>query len=108
MAVVAVSALTGGASDSVAGEVDSFAANAIYVHPQPVQASGARAKFIGRLTENDAKAIAREAVSVTAAAPWLVTQAQVVYGDKNTATMVAGSTLDYFPIRKWTIGRGEN
>ena len=58
----------------------------------------------GRLTDADAKAIQREAVSVIDAAPWLNTVAQVVAGDKNASTTVAGTTLEYYPIRKWTIG----
>ena len=62
------------------------AANALYVSPQPTQASGARAKTAGRLTESDGRAIAREAVSVSGVAPWLSTPGQVVYGDKNWST----------------------
>jgi putative ABC transport system permease protein len=107
-AVVTVVALASGASDQVGGEIDSFAANAIYIHPQSAQASGARSKVSGRLTDADAKAIQREAVSVIDAAPWLNTVAQVVAGDKNASTTVAGTTLEYYPIRKWTIGKGEN
>jgi putative ABC transport system permease protein len=107
-AVVTVTALAGGASAKVGGEIDSFAANALFINPQPVQASGARGKVTGRLTEADAKAIARDAVSVSGAAPWLSTMGQVVYQDRNVQTMLVGTTLPYFPIRKWTVGRGEN
>jgi len=58
------------------------------------------------LTENDAKAIQREAVSVSGIAPFLSTVGQVVYGDKNVATGLYGVTLPYFPIRKFTIAKG--
>ena len=107
-AVTTVTALAGGASTKIGGELEGFAANAIFVNPQQVQASGARAKWTGRLTENDAKAIAREAVSITGAAPFLSTQAQIVYGDKNVNTYTVGTTLPYYQIRKWTIGSGAN
>jgi putative ABC transport system permease protein len=32
---------------------------------------------------------------------------QVVYGDKNAATMMAGTTIAYFPIRRFRVGKGE-
>lgn len=106
-AVVVVTALAESTSSAVVGKIDAMAANAIYVWPQPVQASGARSKFVGRLTENDMHAITREAVSVSDGAPFMGTQAQVVYGDKNWSTQVVGVTLPYYTIRRWTIARGE-
>jgi putative ABC transport system permease protein len=105
-AVVIVSALAESTSSQIAGQIDSWSANGLFVFPRPVQASGARSKFIGRLTENDGRAIAREAVSVSAVAPWLGTQGQVVYGDQNWQTEIGGTALPYFGIRRWTIGKG--
>jgi putative ABC transport system permease protein len=105
-AVVIVTAAGESATATVGGEIDSLAANALYVFPQTVQASGAKSKVVGRLTEADGRAIARDAVSVSGVAPWLSTQGQVVYGDKNWATSIAGTTLPYFPIRRFTIAKG--
>jgi putative ABC transport system permease protein len=107
-AVVIVTALGTSTSALIVGEIDSFAANALFVWPQPVQASGARSKVVGRLTENDGRAIAREAVSVAAVAPYLQTSGQIVYGDKNVQTALIGTTLAYFPIRRYSISRGSN
>jgi putative ABC transport system permease protein len=107
-AVIVVVALGESTSAAVGGQIDSFAANALFVWPQPVQASGAKSKFVGRLTEADGRAIAREAVSVSGVAPWLSTAGQVVFGDKNWQTELIGTTLPYFPIRRWEIARGEN
>src|SRR3984957_10634619 len=101
-AVVVVTALADGTQAAVAGELDGFASNAIYVWPQPVQASGARSKAAGRLTENDGKAVMGEAVSVGDWAPFLGTQGQVVWNDKNVATQVIGVLLPYYRIRRWT------
>jgi putative ABC transport system permease protein len=106
-AVVTVTALAGGATEKVGGAIDSFAANALYINPQPVQASGAKGKTLGRLTEADGKAIAQEAVSVSGVAPWLTTMGQVVYEDKNVQTSLVGTTLSYFPIRKFELAKGE-
>ena len=107
-AVVFVTALAQSTADQVGGQIDSFAANALFVNPQPQQASGARSRTTGRLTENDGRAITRDAVSVTGVAPWLSTQGQVVYADKNWQTEVIGTTLAYFPIRRWVVERGTN
>jgi putative ABC transport system permease protein len=106
-AVVVVAALTESTSAAVAGKIDSFAANALFVVPQPVQASGARAKWSGRLTDNDARTIVREAVSIQAGAPEMETLTQVVYADTNVMTTVLGSTLPYFQIRRWQLAKGE-
>jgi putative ABC transport system permease protein len=107
-AVIVVVSLGESTTAAVGGEIDSFAANALFVVPQPIQASGARSKFIGRLTEADGLAIAREAVSVSGVAPFLVSTGQVVSGDKNWQTQIIGTTLPYFPIRRWEIGSGTN
>ncbi len=105
-AVVTVVALADGATNKVGGELESFAANAIYVDPQATQQSGAHSKVSGRLTENDGRAIAREAVSVSGVGLWLDTRGQVVLGDKNVQTELIGTNLSYFPIRKWEIAKG--
>ncbi len=106
-AVVTVTALAEGASSKVGGEIAGFASNGLFINPQAVQQSGAKSKATGRLTENDAKAIAREAVSVSNVAPFLSAPVQMVNGDRNAATLAVGTTLSYFPIRKYKVVKGE-
>lgn len=106
-AVVTVTALGSSASAQVGGKVDSFAANALFVFPQPTQSSGARQKTTGRLTEADGRAIARDAVSVAGVAPFLNTMAQAVYLDRNSQTAIYGTTLPYFWIRKFELSKGD-
>ena len=105
-AVVIVTAAATSATDSISNAIDSVAANALYVSAQPTQASGVRAKTTGRLTEADGKAIARDAVSVSAVAPWLSTSGQVVYGDKNWSTTLIGTGMQLFPIRRYAVSNG--
>jgi len=105
-AVVIVTAAATSATDSISNAIDSVAANALYVSAQPTQASGVRSKSAGRLTEADGKAIARDAVSVSAVAPWLSTAGQVVYGDKNWSTTLIGTGLPFFPIRRYAVANG--
>ncbi len=106
-AVIIVTALGKSASEQVGGKIDSFGANAIFVFPQPTQESGVRQTNGVRLTEADGRAIAREAVSVAGVAPFLSALGQAINGDKNTQTTLYGVTLDYFPIRKFDMARGE-
>ena len=105
-AVVTVTALGTGARERIAKQIEDFGSNTLYINPQATQVSGAKQKSQGRLTEADARAVLREATSVVAVAPFLSTQAQIVFGDRNTATTVMGSTRDYFHVRKFTVGRG--
>ncbi len=106
-AVVIVTALAGGASESVGSTIDNFGSNLLFINPENVQSSGARGKVTGRLTENDARAVAREAVSVERVAPFLSTAGQVVFGDKNASTYLIGTTASYFPIRRFHVAKGE-
>ena len=60
---------------------------------------GLALKGTGRLTEADGRAVVREATSVVAIAPFLSTQAQIVWGDRNVATSVVGSS--FMPVSTW-------
>jgi putative ABC transport system permease protein len=106
-AVVSVTTLASGASAKVGGTIDSFGVNVLFVSPQPTQSSGAKGKATGRLTENDAKALVREGASIGYAVPFISTQVQMVYRENNASTMAAGSTLGYFPVRKFEIEKGD-
>jgi putative ABC transport system permease protein len=107
-AVVTVTALGSGARSSVASQIESMGSNVIMIAPQTSQASGARSALGAgaRLTEDDAKAIQREAVSVASVAPMLRARGQVVVGDKNWSTQLIGSTLAFYQVRNWKVERG--
>ncbi len=108
-AVVTVTALGAGARTSVGSQISSLGSNVLIIIPQDSNASGARSAAGSRakLTEDDGRAIGREAVSVAAYAPTLRARGQVVYGDKNTSTQIIGTTLPFFTVRNWKIERGE-
>ncbi len=108
-AVVIVTALGSGARDSVASQIQSIGSNVVIVFPERAQVSGARGgQGTGnRLTEDDGRAIVREAVSVAAVAPALRARAQVVNAEKNVSTSVVGSTTAFFTVRNWKVVRGD-
>ena len=106
--VVVITALGDGARQSVGGQIESLGSNFIIVFPQQSNASGARGAQGGgvRLTEEDGRAIKREAVSIAAVAPVLRAQAQFVYMDKNVSTSALGTNRDYFTVRSWNVKSG--
>ena len=108
-AVVTVTALASGARKSVSGQIESLGTNAIMVAPQNANASGARG-MMGtgpRLTEDDGRAIVRDAVSVSAAAPVLRARAQVIASEKNVSTQIIGTTTAFLKVRNWKVEKGE-
>ncbi|MBX3262016.1 MAG: ABC transporter permease [Labilithrix sp.] len=107
-AVVTVTALGAGARDRVSSQIQNMGSNVILIAPQSAAASGAKGALGAgvRLTEDDGRAIVREAVSVTAAAPALRSRAQIVAGEKNWSAQVIGSTRSFFPVRSWKVARG--
>jgi putative ABC transport system permease protein len=106
-AVVLVSALGTGARQDINDKVSSLGSNVLMVFFQPNQASGARKTTGSSLTEEDARALAREATSIAKVAPVLRASAQLVYETRNCSTMVFGSTIDWFDVRAWELQRGE-
>ena len=58
------------------------------------------------MTEDDARAIADQVQGAKVTAPLISHSLQVVAGDKNWATLVAGINDDYFMAREWVIAEG--
>jgi putative ABC transport system permease protein len=107
-AVVVVVALGTGVRQKVLGEISTLGANIIYIFPQATNASGAKQKETGRLTEADAAAILKEATSVAEMTPFSSLSAQVVSDDKNVATQVMGTTRTYWKVRDYKLASGES
>jgi putative ABC transport system permease protein len=107
-AVVTVTSLGSGARQSVGKQIETLGSNFIVVFPQQSNASGARGAQGGgvRLTEEDGKAIRREAVSINAVAPVLRARTQFIYGNQNVSTNALGTNRDYFVVRSWKVTKG--
>jgi putative ABC transport system permease protein len=108
MAVVTVTALGAGARDQVSSQIENMGSNVIMVAPQSNASSGAKGALGStvRLTEEDGRAILREAVSVTAVTPALRSAGQVMAGDKNWLTQFMGANRSFFKVRSWKVARG--
>ena len=108
-AVIAMVAVGSGAQVRIREQIASIGSNVIIVLSGSVTCSGLRLGTgnAQTLTEDDARAIARECDAVSLAAPLVRGGAQVVYGNRNWGTQILGSTPDYLPVRDLAMDRGQ-
>jgi putative ABC transport system permease protein len=109
-AVIAMVAVGAGAQARVAEQIQSLGANLMLVLSGSVNTGGLRLGQGTQLTisEDDAYAIQREIPLVQAAAPSMRQSTQVVFGNQNWSTAVAGVTDNYIEARDWPIVAGRN
>ena len=107
-AVIAMVGVGSGAQARVAEQIQSLGSNLIIVLSGSTNSAGVRLGMGSQLTisEDDATAIAREILSVQAAAGSVRGNAQVVYGNLNWATQIQGVTPSYFEARDWPVDEG--
>jgi putative ABC transport system permease protein len=107
-AVIATVAVGSGATKRIQEQIQSIGSNVIMVMPGSITSSGIRlgSGNAVTLTEDDARAIARECADVQAVAPTSRGGAQIVYGNNNWATSIQGTTPDYLAIRELGIQSG--
>ena len=107
-AVITMIAVGSGATQRVQEQMKGLGSNIMLVIPGGITAGGVRlgAQTGQGLTEEDALAIAREVPEVQVAAPSSRTGAQVVAGNSNWSTSIAGTTNDYLEAREWPLADG--
>ena len=108
-AVIAMVAIGSGAQARIQQQIASIGSNVIMVLSGSITSSGIRMGTgnAQTLSEDDAKAFARECPAVAAASPAVRGGQQVVYGNSNWATQILGTTPDYLPIRELVIDQGQ-
>jgi ABC-type antimicrobial peptide transport system permease subunit len=110
-AVIAMMEIGQGTSASIARTIANMGANTLMVFPGQA-ASGGISWGQGSnltLTPDDCEAIARECPSISAAAPLVRGNGQVVYGNKNWVPQsINGTTPSYLDVRDWNdLSKGE-
>jgi putative ABC transport system permease protein len=109
-AVIATMSVGAGAQAEVTDQLRRLGANLLVVVPGSVSSGGVRlgAGTKPTITENDARAVAREIPLVEAAAPsvWPGACCQVVYGNMNWWTAAQGTTPDFRDVRQWPVATG--
>ena len=106
--VVCMVSVGSGARDEVSEKIRTLGANLLLIRPGTQSSGGARLESGSRptLTEDDASAIRREVHDAQAVAPLLSRSMQVIAGNKNWATLVAGVNGEYLMAREWHIASG--
>ena len=108
-AVICMVSVAAGAQAEVSEKIRTLGANLLLVLPgtQISGAGTAGSRITGHtLTEDDAMAIQRQVQDAQVVAPLLSHPMQVVAGNKNWETLVAGINGDYLVAREWVIARG--
>ncbi len=107
-AVVCMVSVGLGAQAEVAEKIRTLGANLLVVRPGTQLQGGARldAGTQHTLTAEDAAALTRELPAIRIAAPLISRSAQLVVGNRNWSTLVAGVTGGYLLAREWRIERG--
>jgi putative ABC transport system permease protein len=107
-AVVCMVSVGLGAQAEVAEKIRTLGANLLLVKPAAATQAGARREAGSghTLGEEDAVALLREIPEITVVAPLVSRTAQLVAGNRNWATLVAGTDNGYLMAREWRIGEG--
>ena len=107
-AVIAMVAIGSGARDLVDRQIRSLGANLVVVTPGNVTQGAVRlgAGAASSLTDEDAELIRQEIEGVTAAAPFIRGNSQVVMGGSNWWTSVYAVDDDWFVAREWDVDSG--
>ena len=107
-AVVCMVSIGLGAREEVSETIRTLGANLILVRPGAETSGGARLESgtLHTLTEADALAMRRGLGDVQAVAPLLSRPMQLIAGNKNWSTLVAGIDNDYLLAREWRIASG--
>lgn len=106
-AVIVTVAIGAGARVSVQNQINSLGSNLVVVLPGSVTQSGARSGFgaASSLTAEDGMAIAA-IPGVAAVSPVVNVRGQVVAGENNWQTQVAGVAPTYTFVRSWPLASG--
>jgi putative ABC transport system permease protein len=107
-AVIVMLALGRGAQEKVAAQIRALGSNLLIVRPGTTSDGAAQAGLgsSNTLTEEDAEAIEQSVPGVVVAAPSVAGTGQIVQGNLNWNTLVAGITPAYLIARDWRLESG--
>ena len=109
-AVVAMVSIGLGVQQKVQNSIASLGSNLLIVSPGASMAPGTIRSEAGSnitLSNQDAKAIAKDLSGVKYVAPTVASSYQLVYGNKNWKTKVQGVTQEFLTIRDFKIASGK-
>ncbi|WP_425058289.1 Macrolide export ATP-binding/permease protein MacB [Sporomusa carbonis] len=108
-AVIAMVSIGLGVQQKVQNSIASLGSNLLIVMPGANSPAGGVRLAAGSnitLTNQDAKAIAREISGVNYVAPSVSQQYQIIYGNQNWKTNVQGTTPEFLAVRNFKVAAG--
>jgi putative ABC transport system permease protein len=108
--VIAMIALSTGASASIDAQIQSQGTNVIYLSAGSMGGRGTvrgGAGSTSTLTIDDAVAVTQQIATVARWTPVVRTRVQVIFGAQNWSTSVEGGGEDYLTVRNWPVASGE-
>uniref|UniRef100_B8HLH4 ABC transporter permease n=1 Tax=Cyanothece sp. (strain PCC 7425 / ATCC 29141) TaxID=395961 RepID=B8HLH4_CYAP4 len=104
--VIAMIGVGQGAQRYAASQFESLGPNTLFITPGTRQARQRTFEVPQTLVLDDARAIATEVPTVKAVAPQLQSQQRIVYANRNTTTLVVGTTTNFPIVRSYTLAKG--
>ena len=107
-AVIATAAIGSGAKERIQQQIASIGSNIVIILPGSLTSSGLRMGTGNAvtLTESDARELVAQSSDIALAVPLVRGGAQVVGGNNNWATLIAGVTPAYLTIREVGVAHG--
>jgi len=104
--VIAMVAIGNGAQRSIEERMARLGTTFLQVNPQRQVQGGIATASLRKITQEDAAAVAAEAVHVTEVNAQQNTQKQITWKTRNTSINVVGSQPNYLAVRKYEIEHG--
>ncbi len=105
-AVITMVTLGNGATQSIADQVASLGSNLLIMRPGQRLSAGRETAGAPNFKLSDAEAIAAQIGAVKAVAPTASRGSTVIYGARNWATGITGSTNAWFETGNWQLASG--
>jgi putative ABC transport system permease protein len=104
--VIAMIGIGQGAQRLAAEQFESLGPNVLFVSPGGNQARQRTNNLPRTLVWDDAKAIAEQVPTVSGVAAQKNASFPVVYGNRNSTSLIVGATPEFLPVRSFDVARG--
>lgn len=107
-AVIAMVAIGQGSKKSIQDQIGAMGSNMITIRPNSNVTGGVRldASTLQILTEEDIKALKKQAQHINAISPAVSSRGQVINAAYNWSTILQGVSPEYLDIRSWPLSDG--
>ncbi|MBD2080558.1 ABC transporter permease [Leptolyngbya sp. FACHB-17] len=104
--VIAMIGIGQGAQRLASEQFESLGPNVLFVTPGSGQARQRTTNLPQTLVWDDAKAIAEQVPTASGVAPQKSAQFPVVYGNRNSSSLIVGATPEFLTVRSFDVAKG--